>query len=101
MTYESLEAQRHFEVEVNAPFDGVGTITNTSDNGFAGLYFHQGTINRGYIGYVGNGFWIDTSSIQLGSFGQDIVFLHNQKDLMRLSNSGIEINSYENQHTFF
>ena len=101
MTYHSLQAQRHFEVEVNASFDGVGTITNTSDAGFAGLYFHQGTINRGYVGYIGNGDWIDTSTFQLGSFIQDIAILHDAKSLMRLGNSGIEINSFENQHTFF
>lgn len=67
---------RQFEVEVNAPTAGVGHIANLSEKGFAGLYYQSGTDLQGWLGYVGNGGWSDTSTFQMGSFVKPMHFLY-------------------------
>jgi len=47
---------------------GVMTIENADTNGFAGTYFYSDSINRGYIGYVGNGGWCEKNTFQIGTF---------------------------------
>jgi len=74
---------RQVEVDVHAPARPVGSIINSSEAGFAGLYYQAGTVVDGWTGYVGDSLWIDTSTFQIGSSSKPIhLLLSNQRAMI-------------------
>ena len=87
--YSIMAQNNHLNVEVNNASTGVGTITNLSADGFAGLYFNSGGTLQGYVGHVGTGFWVSPGTFQLGCFAsQDMTFLVESSERMRLTTTG-------------
>jgi len=89
LSWSQAPAAQHFEVATHAPRRGVGLIKNASELGFAGLYYQSGSSLEGYVGYVGTGSWIDTSTFQVGSFNKPIHFLPTGQRTMTVNTTDV------------